>query len=128
MPLPATSAIAPCEAATKITTSDNTGAITPSTAPQPAATPNPIQERKNFPMAHAHSNGSTHGQDSGLETSTKANTLAGLIGEAQSLRDHLRDGYMRANRLVGSLKNHRKQSRLVASTLASLRQLQHIEG
>jgi pimeloyl-ACP methyl ester carboxylesterase len=36
--------------------------------------------------------------------------------------------YDRAGRLCASLKRHRKQSKLVASTLASLKQLQTIDG
>jgi hypothetical protein len=41
---------------------------------------------------------------------------------------YLHEGYARACRLAVVLKRHRQQSRLVASTLASLRQLQQIEA
>jgi hypothetical protein len=54
--------------------------------------------------------------------------LGALIAEAHAVRDFLHDGYARASRLCVSLKRHRKQSKLVTTTLASLRQLQQIEG
>ena len=84
-------------------------------------------------MAQPPSNGDANGngqlQNGHAEgTSAKANTLAGLIGEAQNLRDYLHEGFARANRLVSRLKNHRKQSKLMATTLKSLRQLQQIEA
>ena len=62
------------------------------------------------------------------ESTVKTNTLAALIAEAQSLKEYLHEGYARASRLAVALKRHRQQSRLVASTLASLRQLQQIEA
>ena len=51
-----------------------------------------------------------------------------LLAEAQALREHLHDGFRRANELVRSLKRQHRQSKLVASTLASLRQLQTIDA
>jgi hypothetical protein len=57
-----------------------------------------------------------------------ANGGGGLIEEAQALHEVLRDAHGRAGRLVAALRRQRKQSRLVQTTLASLRQLQHIEG
>ena len=70
--------------------------------------------------AHANTNGATP-----QTTTTGGRTL---IEEAQELRDALRDAYGRANRLVAVIKRQRLQSRLVATTLASLRQLQNISG
>ena len=54
--------------------------------------------------------------------------LGALIEEAQALKTVLHDAYARTSRLVAALRQHRKQSRLVQSTLASLKQLQQIEG
>jgi hypothetical protein len=54
--------------------------------------------------------------------------LGALIEEAQALKAMLHDAYTRTSRLVAALRQHRKQSRLVQSTLASLKQLQQIEG
>src|SRR5205807_9717614 len=55
-------------------------------------------------------------------------SIGALIAEAQALRDAARDLYGRAGRLLTALQRHRRQSRLVASTLQSLRQLQQIGG
>ena len=54
--------------------------------------------------------------------------IGALIAEAQALKDVLRDGYERASRLLAALKRHGKQSELLRSTLASLRQLQGLGG
>lgn len=50
-----------------------------------------------------------------------------LIAEAEALKEALRAVYGRSDRLLVALKRHRKQSKLVQTTLASLRQLQSIE-
>jgi hypothetical protein len=54
--------------------------------------------------------------------------IGDLIAEAQSLKEVMRDGYERANRLLAALKRHGKQTELLRSTLASLRQLQGLGG
>ena len=74
--------------------------------------------------AHAHG-AAEHANDA---TATPSTGLGALIAEAHALRDYLHDGYARAAKLFVALKRHRKQSKLVQSTLASLRQLQQIEG
>ena len=51
-----------------------------------------------------------------------------LVAEALALKEVLRDGYERASRLLAALKRHGKQSELLRSTLASLRQLQGLGG
>jgi hypothetical protein len=50
-----------------------------------------------------------------------------LIAEAEAIRDALKDAFTRSSRLVTALRRHRKQSKIVQTTLASLRQLQEIE-
>ena len=52
---------------------------------------------------------------------------ASLLEEAESLKSELREAYGRAVRLVNAIKRQRKQSRLVKSTLESLKQLPSIE-
>jgi hypothetical protein len=52
--------------------------------------------------------------------------INGLIDEAEALKVAIREDYERANRLAAGLKRYRKQSKLMATTLASLRQLQNI--
>ena len=49
--------------------------------------------------------------------------LAALIAEAEALHEALADARARAGRLAVALRRHRKRERLVAATLASLRQL-----
>ena len=51
-----------------------------------------------------------------------------LLEEAAALKDVLRDAFTRTHRLVAGLQRHKKQSRVVQSTLASLRQLQDLGG
>ena len=87
-------------------------------------------------MATASNNGHENGRDNGssapvcsdgAEATDKTGICIGaLIAEAQSLRDATREVYGRAGRLLTALQRHRRQSRLVASTLQSLRQLQQI--
>lgn len=112
--------------------------------------PDPIKERMKSPMPSSNSNGRSQAttashlngngsaNDNGQSNGTSehadstggpaSSSLGALIVEAQALRDYLHDGHARASRLCVSLKRHRKQSKLVASTLASLRQLQQIDG
>lgn len=59
---------------------------------------------------------------------SKATGLAALIEEVEALKDALRDAFSRSHKLVSAIKRQRKHSRLMQSTLASLRQLQHIES
>jgi hypothetical protein len=51
-----------------------------------------------------------------------------IIAEAQALKEVLRASYQQASRLIAALKRQRKQSKLVQSTIASLRHLQQIES
>jgi hypothetical protein len=44
------------------------------------------------------------------------------------LKEAVRDLYTRNSNLVSALKRHRNQSKLMTSTLASLRQLQQIDA
>jgi hypothetical protein len=93
-------------------------------------------ERTEIPMATASSNGHENGRDNGRAAAARADGtetpdkigIGALIVEAQSLRDTTREVHVRAGRLVTALLRHRRQSRLVASTLQSLRQLQQIGG
>ena len=49
--------------------------------------------------------------------------LTALIREAEAIHAALADARSRANRLVGALRRHRKQTRHVEEALRSLRQL-----
>ena len=73
-----------------------------------------------------------HGGDAALHPSTPSGdgpqtnggAAGALIEEAGALRDALRDADGWAARLVAALKRQQKQSRLMASALAGLKQLQ----
>jgi len=52
----------------------------------------------------------------------------GLIEQAESLKSTLRQAAADTSELIAQLKRHRKQSKAVRSTLASLRQLQAIDA
>jgi hypothetical protein len=52
------------------------------------------------------------------------NSPGDLIEEVQALQTVLRDALTRTSHLLHGLKRQRKQSRLMKSTLASLKQLQ----
>ena len=46
-----------------------------------------------------------------------------LLSEAESLRQHLSEAASRATRLVAALKQHRRQARVVAAAVSSIRDL-----
>jgi len=50
--------------------------------------------------------------------------LEALIEHAEVLRGSLREALSKTSELVAALKRHRRQSKLVQSTLASLKRLQ----
>ena len=50
-----------------------------------------------------------------------------VLQQAEATKNSLRDAFSQINRLIGSLKRHRRQSKLVQTTLASLKQLQTLE-
>jgi hypothetical protein len=54
--------------------------------------------------------------------------LDALLAEAEGLKTSLRDAYTRTNQLLLAIKRHKKQAHAVRATLASLRQLQHIDA
>ena len=49
-----------------------------------------------------------------------------LIDQAEALRSSLRETVAKTAELIAGLKRHRKQSKIVRNTLASLRQLQNL--
>ena len=56
-----------------------------------------------------------------------ATETATTIEEAEALRDVLQQALTQTRSLITALKHQRKQSRLVQSTIKSLRQLQTID-
>jgi hypothetical protein len=63
-----------------------------------------------------------------IKRSTNGTGKADIIAEAEALCSGLRTAASRAQRLLAALKRRRKQSKLVATTLKSLKELQGIEG
>ena len=93
---------------------------------------------KNHPAASTNGNGHTNGngqasdQSSSNGMSAESNDHAAstptVLEQAHALRGVLRDALSKTNELVLSIKRHKRKSRLVESTLASLRQLQSIDA
>jgi hypothetical protein len=71
-----------------------------------------------------HANGGPGGDAGRPGERPEAAGYDGLLEEALALQDALRAGLARSGRLLAALKQHRRQGRLVESTLATLRQLQ----
>ena len=59
--------------------------------------------------------------------SAETNGSTSLIEQAETLKDSLQDLLSQTRELIAALKRQKKQSRLMKSTLASLRQLQTVD-
>ncbi len=53
--------------------------------------------------------------------------LAAVLREAEAVQVALRESHTRVSHLIAALKRHRRQSKLMQSTLASIKQLQQLE-
>jgi len=97
--------------------------------------PKPKPNRKRPTMSQAKTNpngqsrrngaGTSNGTDTGSENQAGADAL---IEQAEAVKTSLRETLANTSELIASLKKHRKQTKLVRSTLASLRQLQSINA
>ena len=65
------------------------------------------------------SNGSGNGESAGVTA---------LVEQGESVKTSLRETLSKTTELIAALKRHRKQSKIVDSTLASLRQLKAIDA
>ncbi len=54
------------------------------------------------------------------------NNVTALIEQAEAVKASARETMTKAGELIAALKQHRKQNRIVRSTLASLRQLKSL--
>lgn len=122
MPLGKDGALPPSDDALRITSASD----------EPATQP-PKKERRRDDVSKTQSKGHTNGHAPPRERNGDGHTangngtgLGGLIAETQALKEVLHDSYRRSARLVAALKRQRKQSKLMASTLHSLRQLQQL--
>jgi hypothetical protein len=78
---------------------------------------------------HGHDHRPSRGEGaSGDNTALGGTDLGALVEEAQALRVVLHDSCRRSARLVATLRPQKKQSRLMANTLAGLRQLQQFQS
>ena len=78
-----------------------------------------MSKSKNNQNGKPCNNGTGNDNNAGVEA---------LIEQAESVKTSLRETLNHTSELISSLKKHRKQTKLVRSTLASLRQLQSIDA
>jgi hypothetical protein len=119
MPLDKKGALAPNDAAVRIV------------AGEEPTSHSPPPERKKTEMTVPQNNGNGHSETPAPAPSQAPENGSGgisaLIAEAEALKTLLRDAFGRSNQLVMAIKRHKKQAHVVQATLASLRQLQHID-
>jgi len=71
---------------------------------------------------------STRSENKTAPRKATTGTLSALVAEAEALKNELRQAYTRTHQLLGAIKKHRRQNKLVQSTLATLRQLKSVAG
>ena len=62
------------------------------------------------------------------EPGDQSTSFGTVLREAEAVKTSLRDAHGQVSRLIAALKRHRRQSKLVQTTLASLKQLQSLEA
>jgi len=93
---------------------------------QPSAKSKP-QPRRNPATMHSKNNQTNGNSKHNGQSAAETNSTTPLIEQAETLRDSLQDALSQTRELVSALKRQKKQSRLMKSTLASLRQLQTVD-
>ena len=78
-----------------------------------------------MPQTKTNRNGSARNKETGNDDRAGVESL---IEQAEAVKASLRETLTNTTELIGALKKHRKQTKLVRSTLASLRQLQSIDA
>jgi hypothetical protein len=74
-------------------------------------------------------NGASHAKTNGTTREKTGRTgISALIVEAEALKGILRDAFNRSRQLISAIRRHKRQAHAVQTTLASLRQLQRIDG
>ena len=61
------------------------------------------------------------------ESHDKTTGLGTVLSEAEAVQVSLREAHTRVSRLIAALKRQRRQSKLMQTTLASIKQLQQLE-
>ena len=93
-------------------------AVSPTSQPESRRPPTTMPKHKQTSGNAKHNDG---------ESATETNGSTSLIEQAESLRDSLQGSLSQTRELIAALKRQKKQSRLMKSTLASLRQLQTVD-
>ena len=88
--------------------------------PQPVSQPIPQPKRSTKTMPRTNTNGTNGSETNG---NLVGDPTAELIEQAEKVKETLKEGIIKVNDLVTSLKQQKKQTKAVQSTLASLRQL-----
>ncbi len=141
MPLVGADAIAPSADAIRILSSDvgppGNGSQRGSRLAKPRGATHRMMNETNATNGNGHTNGHStgngrsadHSQSGTTEAANGSTTEASatVLEQVHALRGVLRDALSKSNDLIRSLKRQKRQSRLVESTLASLRQLQSID-
>jgi hypothetical protein len=135
MPLSKDSAIRPKKDALRIESPKGSLAVSIPESPPPRRIP-PVNETATNTSAKAETNGQTNGRAAtdGQAKPEAANrrtskrkgaqqNIAGLIEQAEKFRAAAHDLTHQANDLVKALKQHRRQNRVIETTLASIRQI-----
>jgi hypothetical protein len=120
-PLSEESALEPTDDVIRI---ESASQATPTAIPAdvPPSPPRTTVSKRTTPTSETvPTNGATNGHVA-AET-TEPTSLATLIQDAETLHEALTDARSRAARLIMALRRYRRRERLVASTLASLREL-----
>lgn len=135
MPLGTENAIGPSDQALRIVSSEVQEPIKEKPTNGKKSAPRPQQEeavRNGNGNGDGSHNGNRKDESDGeavtpQQRKASNNTVHDLLEEAAALRNVLRDAYTRTHRLMVGLQRNRKQSQIMRSTLASLRQLQTLE-
>jgi hypothetical protein len=129
MPLGKEGALPPGDDVVRITAGGEASPPPMTERSEPAMTKPPPNGHANNPPPSGHDRNpppAPAATPAAEERPTNGTGVGGLIEEARALQEALRDAHGRAGRLLAALRRQRKQSRLMASTLASLRQLQQL--
>ena len=62
------------------------------------------------------------------EPADQSTSFGNVLREAEAVKTSLREAHSKVSRLIAALKRHRRQSKLVQTTLASLKQLQTLDA
>jgi hypothetical protein len=120
--------LGPCDKAVQITSVLQTNGES-RTKPNRRNIVNEPTNRVNETDSVPANNGNGNGNGKATRTrKSKSTGLAALIEEAESLKSAVREIGSRSHKLVIALKRHRKQSRLMQTSLKALKDLQQIEA